>query len=443
MSGLFADEGMRGGQRRQRLDSDPRTPMAWQHRDNFMRGDPYAVEAPTRRGNGDQVARNNGVYGGRSTPVGSSSRYGGPPTPSSAHSRTSRTPDHNRDTRGSSSDRYSHQSTRKLTGGRGMDGRSQTGSRTSRSTPGRPHSHRGSTYARSQPSPSSTEETAEETTETDSQAPLPDPRQMLQIDPYQQPIYHPAYAVSMAGAHAYPAIQPQIMGPVAPPQLLMAPNGSIRSVQSVPMLATAATAPPMSQTWDGEPCPVHHQHGHHHQQPMPLAALYGMGMGGGHIGAISMGPSSVPPSIISGATTVRRARSIAEISNSGMPYHPMLSAPGTPHIDSKSFHGSMHIPHNMAYSMRGPPSVPHPRMVFGENGAPSHLPMRESKSRQMSPLPPKDGGVGNGSAYNGGMGNEKDASLACCSGHFVVIWIILGIITFGILLGIVLKFTVA
>ena len=43
-------------------------------------------------------------------------------------------------------------------------------------------------YARSQPSPSPTEETAEETTETDSQAPLPDPRQMLQIDPYQQPM---------------------------------------------------------------------------------------------------------------------------------------------------------------------------------------------------------------------------------------------------------------
>jgi len=321
-----------------------------------------------------------------------------------------------------------------------MDGRSQTGSRTSRSTPGRPHSHRGSTYARSQPSPSSTEETAEETTETDSQAPVPDPRQMLQIDPYQQPIYHPAYAVSMTGAPGYPTIQPQIMGPIAPPQLLMAPNGSIRSVQSVPMLATAAAAaPPMSQTWDGEPCPVHHQHA----QPMPLAALYGMG--GGPLGAISMGPSSVPPSIISGATTVRRARSIAEISNSGMPYHPMLSAPGTPHIDSKSFHGSMHIPHQMAYSMRGHPSGPHPRMVFGENGAPLHLPMRESKSRQMSPLPPKDGGTANGSTYNGGVGggNEKDASLACCSGHFVVIWIILGIITFGILLGIVLKFTVA
>ena len=39
-------------------------------------------------------------------------------------------------------------------------------------------------------------------------------------------------------------LQPaQIMaGPIAPPQLLMAPNGSIRSVQSVPMLAAAAAA---------------------------------------------------------------------------------------------------------------------------------------------------------------------------------------------------------
>jgi len=44
---------------------------------------------------------------GPSTPVGGgSSRYGGPPTPNSAHSRMTRTPDHRRDTRGSSSDRF-------------------------------------------------------------------------------------------------------------------------------------------------------------------------------------------------------------------------------------------------------------------------------------------------------------------------------------------------
>ena len=83
----------------------------------------------------------------------------------------------------------------------------------------------------------------------------------------------------------------------------MAPNGSIRSVQSVPMLAAAAAATSghLSQTWDGEPCPVHHQH-----PAMPLAALYGMGGMGHPAIAASMGPSSVPPSIISGATTVRR-----------------------------------------------------------------------------------------------------------------------------------------
>ena len=74
-----------------------------------------------------------------------------------------------------------------------------------------------------------------------------------------------------------------------------------RSVQSVPMLAAAASAasiPPMSHTWDGEPCPVHHQHA------VPLAALYGLGP------QMMGGPASVPPSVISGATTVRRARSI-------------------------------------------------------------------------------------------------------------------------------------
>ena len=38
---------------------------------------------------------------------------------------------------------------------------------------------------------------------------------------------------------------------------------------------------------------------------------------------------------------------------------------------------------------------------------------------------------------------KKKSGLGCCSGHFVVIWIILGIVTFGVLLGVVLKFTVS
>jgi hypothetical protein len=51
--------------------------------------------------------------------------------------------------------------------------------------------------------------------------------------------------------------------------------------------------------------------------------------GMGHPGMgypMSIGHSSVPPSIISGATTVRRARSVAEISHHGLAY----SQPPTP-----------------------------------------------------------------------------------------------------------------
>ncbi len=198
-------------------------------------------------------------------------------------------------------------------------------------------------------------------------------------------------------------MQPQLVGPIAPPQLFMAPNGSIRSVHSVPML----TGPPAAAaTWDGEPCPVHHQ------PAVPLAALYGVATPGGP--ALSMGPSSV----ISGATTVRRARSVAEISNGGFAGPPPPPPPppsATPRLEHKSFHSSLH-------------HLPPPRVVVAENGAPSHLPIRDPKNR--SPLPPKG---------NGG----KDQDIGCCSGHFVVIWIILGIITFGILLGIILRFTIA
>merc|ERR1719410_2362906 len=93
--------------------------------------------------------------------------------------------------------------------------------------------------------------------------------------------------------------------------MMMPGTGSIRSVQSVPMLS------PPAHTWDGEPCPVHHHH------PMvPLAALYGMGGGGvGYAPSMSLA-YSVPPSVISGATTVRRARSVAELSQPGGPAPP-------------------------------------------------------------------------------------------------------------------------
>ena len=144
---------------------------------------------------------------------------------------------------------------------------------------------------------------------------------------------------------------------------------------------------------------------------------------------------SVPPSVISGATTVRRARSVAELSQPGGPVpppgHPQHHQqhhhyPGPEHhldMDRRSLHASM-ASLSLAHSQVGPRG--HHRLVMAENGAPSKLPMREPK--KVSPVPSKD---------------EKKRGLGCCSGHFVVMWIILGIVTFGVLLGIVLKFTVS
>jgi len=373
---------------------DPRTPMAWQHRDiNFAYNDNrYSSERETRQ---------NGRHTGPNTPS-TSSRMG-----KSAERRR----DHS-EHRGSSSERYS--------------GRGRGTSRDREHSSGRRGTHR--SYNRSQPSPSSTDGTTEETTETDSQPPERERERHDERD--QRSDYNGPTMQGYPVMVGYPMVAPAYQGGY-PGNMMISGAGSIRSVQSVPMLA------PPSHTWDGEPCPVHHQHQHHHQQAMPLAALYGMGVPGiGYSTPMSIAPSSVPASVIS-AATVRRARSVAEVSTGyltpGTPYSQM-SHPGTPGgtVDERrSIHASMGSipaggPH-MAHQLM-PPMMRPPRVVVGENGTPSQLPTREPKKH--SPLPSKDNG-------------KKSKGMSCCSGNFVVIWIILGIITFGILLGIVLKFTVS
>ena len=143
---------------------------------------------------------------------------------------------------------------------------------------------------------------------------------------------------------------------------------------------------------------------------------------------------SVPPSVISGATTVRRARSVAELSQAAGPaphphhHHHHHHGGHMEAGDRRSLHASMaSLGQSQVGGHGGHPRPGHHRMVMAENGAPSKLPMRDV-SKKVSPVPSKD---------------EKKAGLGCCSGHFVVMWIILGIVTFGVLLGIVLKFTVS
>jgi len=351
-------------------DRDPRTPMAWQHRDQTLQ--PGASSSSVRGGarSSRQSPSRNGGYQYR--------EGGGSHTPSSRRAK--------------SQDRgYSRSQSRD----RSQDRRQY----------------------RSQPSPSTTEGTADDTTETDTVDREGSEYQMQML---------PGYPM-MVG---YPMMAPGSMMP-----LMLAPGtGSIRSVQSMPMLAHGShVGIQPAHTWDGEPCPVHH-HGHGMMPGphpmMPMAALYGM-PSNPYGPAMSMpGGYSVPQSVISGATTVRRARSVAEMSQHGLP------GPGDrpdQAIGNKSLHASMaslaqsHHHGGQTGGQPGPPGQPqHHRLVLGENGAPSKLPIRQRPhGNKPSPIPAK-----------------KNKGVGCCSGHFVIIWIILGIVTFGVLLGVILKFTV-
>merc|ERR1711899_348057 len=86
--------------------------------------------------------------------------------------------------------------------------------------------------------------------------------------------------------------------------------------------------------------------------------------------------------------------------------------------EPKSLHASMASLAQSHHQHHGPPMPHHHRMVLGENGAPSKLPMRQRPPGHKASPPPA----------------KKKSGLGCCSGHFVVIWIILGIVTFGVLL---------
>lgn len=368
-------------------DRDHRTPMAWQHRDHISEGHTHRHREQT------PPARHGGYPGpGQGSPTRHSvdREARSPRSPGRYQPEPGlRTPGSRSRSRGHSRDRNS------VHGGRANRG-----------------------YSRSGTSPSSTDNTGtEDTTETDSHTVDTADREGSEYHGQAQHMMPgPGYPM-MVGYPMMPQM-PQLAH-VAP--LLMPGTGSIRSVQSVPMLSAAGHMPG-HHTWDGEPCPVHH----HHQHPMvPLAALYGMP---GYAPSMSMA-YSVPPSVISGATTVRRARSVAELSQAG-PAH--AHHHGGHHLEAgdrqRSLHASMaSLGHSQVGGGHHPRPGGHHRMVMAENGAPSKLPMRDI-GKKVSPVPSKD---------------EKKAGLGCCSGHFVVMWIILGIVTFGVLLGIVLKFTVS
>ena len=101
------DYSRRSADRGRAMDlGDPRTPMAWQHRDHVSNTD---YDSSYRSNRASASPNSNGTR--RNTQLNGVTRYGAPPTPGSAHSRggvsARATPDHRRrDARGSSSERY-------------------------------------------------------------------------------------------------------------------------------------------------------------------------------------------------------------------------------------------------------------------------------------------------------------------------------------------------
>merc|ERR1712027_301953 len=184
--------------------------MAWQHRDINI-----AETGHSHRHHRDQTppARHGGYPSPSRHSVERETRY--PDTRSTPGSR-SRSRGHSRERRGYSSERG---------GARG--------------------------YSRSGTSPSSTDNTTEDTTETDSHTveTVDRDRDGSEYHGQNGHMQMPGFPM-MVG---YPMMAPPQLAHVGP--MLMPGTGSIRSVQSVPMLNG-------HHTWDGEPCPVHHQHQH-------------------------------------------------------------------------------------------------------------------------------------------------------------------------------------
>jgi hypothetical protein len=86
----------------------------------------------------------------------------------------------------------------------------------------------------------------------------------------------------------------------------------------------------------------------------------------------------------------------------------------------------------------------------GQPLAPEPLPMRDPEKGGMkspTPVPPPLSKNGHHGMMSSGASKQESVEsqkrkIQCCKGHFLVMWIILGIIAFGILLATVLSVTI-
>ncbi|RWS13202.1 hypothetical protein B4U79_03900 [Dinothrombium tinctorium] len=183
--------------------------------------------------------------------------------------------------------------------------------------------------------------------------------------------------------------------PPATSTVTMYRTGTLRSSRSVPgFVMTTMT------TWDGEPCPVHGTNS-------PSRAL-------------SMSPVSLPPPM-----TVKRYNSVADLRGTNNSFFPMMTI--VPPSINGDVGGNKFPIAQMAANPQRPLFVP----AFSEH----HLPLRDHYKVSPAPIQPMlSSKLKQQEAYGG-----EDV---CCRGHLIVLWIILGVVTIGVISGIILGVTV-
>lgn len=197
---------------------------------------------------------------------------------------------------------------------------------------------------------------------------------------------------------------PQLMG--HHPMMM---NGTLRSTKSVPALAMI---PPN--------CPVHGGNGHHGFNHQPIYAPH---------------PGMMPP-----PNGLRRVGSLVDIRS----MHPNGSYTLVNYKPGKNKKLKNLPPH---LQLDGPPpqmfSVPPPMMMtnFSPNGHPDHFQLQP-------PLPPPPQFKLMGPSLptakmmiRGEHHEQPSDETVCCKGHLIVLWIILGVVTLGVISGIVLGVT--
>ena len=242
--------------------------------------------------------------------------------------------------------------------------------------------------------------------------------------------------------------------------------GGIYGVGMVPMLP--------SNTWNGEPCPVHGASLPHTHVPISMTPY----------------PTYHPPMYSS--VQMRRAASVHELAMATplpalMPPPPTtmsiygtLPGPSSQFLHAAALSGPTPTPDHPSIFMMGPPSLlpppppkgppphrmrmpPHrgsaasslppmpppsllpplqrgsrPLVVNEKNGHPEPLPVREAPPLPLKMPPSSDPGA---RSKTPSKSSTKAISYdACCRGHVVVLWVILGIIGLGIVMGVVFYF---